>query len=219
MARSMTPYRERTQMRPEVFLFGPLQRQIERLFEDFGVSRDADMTALVPRIDVSENDRDIQITVEMPGLERGDVEISLEGNLLTIRGEKRDEHDEEDREDNVRIRERTYGVFLRAIELPEGIDPESIQATMDNGVLRLTIPKPARTQPQRIEVKDGGNGGSHQGSSGSSSSGKSGSSSSGKSGSSSSGTSGSSGSTASGSTGSSGGTQGSGGSSGRQAAE
>ena len=96
------------------------------------------------------------MTVEMPGLERGDVEISLEDNVLTIRGEKRMEADRDDK--NVYVSERAYGVFLRTIELPPGVDPSSINATMQNGVLKITIPKPANAEAKKIEVKEGGNG-------------------------------------------------------------
>jgi HSP20 family protein len=153
------PYRDRgSMMRPEVLLFGPLHQEIDRLFDEFarGVAVPGAQGAnLLPKIDVRDTDKDIQITAEMPGLQRDDVDISLEGNTLTIRGEKREERREEDPKSNLQVSERRYGVFLRAIELPEGIDPSSVQATMSNGVLTVTIPKPARSQPTKIEVKDG----------------------------------------------------------------
>jgi len=100
----------------------------------------------------------------MPGLERKDVEISVEDNLLTIRGEKRierEQKDEKKKDDkqkddrkNVHLAERSYGVFYRVFQLPPGVDPSGIKATMANGVLALTIPKPAKSQPQKIEVKE-----------------------------------------------------------------
>jgi HSP20 family protein len=90
----------------------------------------------------------------LPGLERKDVEISVDGDVLTIRGEKKVEAKEEDKSKNYHVTERSYGVFFRAIQLPAGVDPASIQATMSNGVLKVTIPKPAKSEPKKIEVKD-----------------------------------------------------------------
>jgi HSP20 family protein len=157
--RSMVPSRQRGNIAPGVLLFGPLHREIDRLFDEF--SRDLAplqqaAANLLPNIDVAETDKQIEVTVEMPGLERGDVEISLEDNVLTIRGEKSMEADRDDK--NVYVSERAYGVFLRTIELPPGVDPSSINATMQNGVLKITIPKPANAEAKKIEVKEGGNG-------------------------------------------------------------
>jgi HSP20 family protein len=138
--------------------FGFLQREIDRLFEDFsrnGLELQGPAQAnLVPRMDVSETDKEIVITAEMPGLERKDVDISLENDLLTIRGEKEVESEKEDKNKNYQMRERSYGMFYRAIQLPPGIDPSKVQATMANGVLNITIPKPAQSQPKKIEVKE-----------------------------------------------------------------
>jgi HSP20 family protein len=88
----------------------------------------------------------------MPGLERKDVEISIEDDTLTIRGEKKIEENQKDK--NVQLSERSYGVFLRVLQLPAGVDPSSVQATMSNGVLKVTIPKPAKSEPKKIEVKE-----------------------------------------------------------------
>ena len=88
----------------------------------------------------------------MPGLERGDVEVSIEDDTLTIRGEKKIEESQKDK--NVQLSERSYGVFLRVLQLPPGIDPSSVQATMSNGILKIVVPKPAKPEPKKIEVKD-----------------------------------------------------------------
>jgi HSP20 family protein len=139
-------------------LFGSLQREIDRLFDDFARGNFASLsqaqTNLIPQIDVVETDKQIEITAELPGLERKDVEISVEDDMLTIRGEKKIETKEEDKNKNYHVSERSYGVFYRMLQLPAGVDPSSIQATMLNGVLKLTIPKPAKTQPKKIEVKE-----------------------------------------------------------------
>ena len=107
---------------------------------------------MIPNIEISETDNAIEVSAEMPGLERKDVEISIEDDALTIRGEKRVEEDQKDK--NVQHSERTYGVFLRVLQLPPGIDPSNVQATMSNGVLKITIPKPAKPEPKKIEVKE-----------------------------------------------------------------
>jgi HSP20 family protein len=109
---------------------------------------------LMPSMEVTETDKELVITAELPGLERKDVDISLEDNVLTIRGEKKSETSPDDKNKNVHVSERSYGVFYRVLELPSGIDPSSVQATMSNGVLKITIPKPARAQPKKIEVKE-----------------------------------------------------------------
>ena len=109
---------------------------------------------LVPSIDVTETDKEIVITAEMPGLERKDVEISVEDDVLTIRGEKKVESEQDDKNKNYHLSERSYGVFYRVLQLPPGVDPSKVQATMSNGVLKITIPKPARSEAKKIEVKE-----------------------------------------------------------------
>ena len=109
-------------------------------------------TTLAPRIEVTESDKEIEISAELPGLERKDVDISLDRNLLTIRAEKKVETEQKDK--NVHMTERSYGVFYRALELPMAVDPSTVQATMSNGVLKIAIPKPAPTETKKIEVKE-----------------------------------------------------------------
>ena len=110
--------------------------------------------SLMPSMEVTETDKELVITAELPGLERKGVDISLEENVLTIRGEKKNESSPDDKTKNVHVSERSYGVFYRILEVPSGIDPSSVQATMSNGVLKITIPKPARAQAKKIEVKE-----------------------------------------------------------------
>ncbi len=173
--RTLMPFSDNraTPMRPEVSFFGPLQREIDRLFDDFARlttlgapglqnqqgSQDQQgsqnlVQNLVPRLDVTEADKEIVITAEMPGLERKDVEISIDDDILTIRGEKKVEAQEGDKDKNYQVAERAYGVFLRMIQLPPGIDPSKIQAVMSKGVLKITLPKPARNETRKIEVKE-----------------------------------------------------------------
>jgi HSP20 family protein len=144
--RPLIPSREaNVLMRPDLGLFG-LHREIDRLFSEFAQGTGPNgMANIMPNIEISESDKAIEVSAEMPGLERKDVEISIEDDTLTIRDQK---------DKNVQHSERTYGEFLRALQLPPGIDPSSVQATMSNGVLKITIPKPAKLEPKRIEVKE-----------------------------------------------------------------
>jgi HSP20 family protein len=150
--RSLVPFRESgALMQPDFGLFG-LHREIDRLFSEFAQGVGQDGAQLVPKVDISETDKTIEISAEMPGLERKDVEISIDEDTLTIRGEKKVEEDKKDK--NVQHSERSYGVFLRVLQLPPGVDPSSVQATMSNGILKITIPKPAKSEPKKIEVKE-----------------------------------------------------------------
>jgi HSP20 family protein len=94
------------------------------------------------------------ITAEMPGLERKDVDISIDNDLLTIRGEKKVETQRDDKDKNYHLSERSYGIFYRVLQLPPGVDPSKVQATMANGVLKIVVPKPANSEAKKIEVKE-----------------------------------------------------------------
>jgi HSP20 family protein len=106
-----------------------------------------------PRIDMSETDRQIRIVAELPGVDERDIEVSVSDDVLTIRGQRKAEREEE--KTNYHLVERSQGSFSRAIFLPFTIDPEQVQATFKNGVLTLTIPKPKEVQDKvhRIEIK------------------------------------------------------------------
>jgi HSP20 family protein len=160
--KSLVPFRPRSGLVPsDINVFGTLHREIDRLFDGltngFSLSGIQGTSNLMPSIDVTETDKEIAIAAEMPGLERKDVDISLEEDVLTIRGEKKmeAEKDGKDTKDkNVHLSERSYGVFYRVLQLPPGVDPSSVQATMSKGVLKITIPKPARSAAKKIEVKE-----------------------------------------------------------------
>ncbi|UFW46325.1 MULTISPECIES: Hsp20/alpha crystallin family protein [Bradyrhizobium] len=152
--RSLVPFRESSApMRPDFGLFG-LHREIDRLFNEFvqAIAPNDGTKSLTPNIEITETDEAVEVTAEMPGLERKDVEILIEDDTLTIRGEKKVEENQKDK--NVQHSERIYGMFMRVLQLPPGIDPSSVQAAMSNGVLKVTIPKPAKSIPKKIEVKD-----------------------------------------------------------------
>jgi HSP20 family protein len=132
-------------------IFG-LRREIDRLFEDT-FARDGN--SWTPAVDIKENDNEVRLDVELPGLSPEDVEITAENGVLTVRGEKRLERKEGD-ETRFQVVERVYGSFLRSFQLPQGIDEEQIKAEFNNGVLALHIPKAALPQPKRIEISTTG---------------------------------------------------------------
>ena len=107
--------------------------------------------AWIPVCDVFEDKDAVKIVAEVPGVTPEDVKISLENNLLTIRGEKRQQAEE--KTERVHRYERTYGAFERAFALPTTVDPEKIAANYANGVLTVTIPKAERARPREIPVK------------------------------------------------------------------
>ena len=132
-----------------------LQREIDRLFDDFTRGFPALYTGggneLLPNVDVTETDKQIEITAELPGLEEKDVQVNVADNVLTIRGEKKAEKEEKDKA--YRLVERSYGSFVRSLELPEGVNADAIKASIDKGVLKVTVPKPAPAQVKKIDVK------------------------------------------------------------------
>jgi HSP20 family protein len=108
--------------------------------------------------DVSEDENALQISMELPGVEPDDVRLSLENNVLTIRGEKRQQIDENN--ERVHRFERVYGVFERTFALPNTVDPDNIEARFENGVLIVRIPKAERARPREIRVKSSTSGSS-----------------------------------------------------------
>jgi HSP20 family protein len=151
--KSLVPFREASALMPPGFgLFG-LHREMDRLFSEFAreIGPVGAQTNIIPNIEISDTDKAIEVSAEMPGLERKDVEISIEDDTLTIRGEKKVEENQKDK--NVQLSERSYGVFYRVLELPPGVDPSSVQATMSNGILKVTIPKPAKSEPRKSKSR------------------------------------------------------------------
>jgi HSP20 family protein len=146
---------QRGVFRPGDGVFGNLQREIDRLFDNFTrtVATPTGPTAMVPRMDIVETDKEIEITAELPGLEQKDVQITIEDGVLTIRGEKKAGVEEESKDRSYRLVERMYGAFYRSVQLPSGVDADRIEAKMSSGVLKITIPKPAKPEPKKVEVK------------------------------------------------------------------
>lgn len=141
--------------------FDSLKREIDRIFDDFHpfgwrlpVTRstfDFELPRLpstgwplAPAIDVAEKEKEYEITAELPGLDEKDVEIKLSNHTLTIKGEKKEEREE--RQKDYYLSERRYGSFHRSFQLPEGIDANKIDATFTKGVLTVKLPKTAEAQ-------------------------------------------------------------------------
>jgi HSP20 family protein len=135
--------------------FLSLQSEVDRLFDDFTHGFPAfgngGGAKMLPTVDVAETDKDIEITAELPGLEEKDVQVNVADNILTIRGEKKAEKEQKDK--NYRLVERSYGSFERSLELPEGVNADTIKATIDKGVLKVVVPRPVPAQVKKVEVK------------------------------------------------------------------
>jgi HSP20 family protein len=104
-----------------------------------------------PAVDVFEDKGSVKIVAELPGVRSEDVKLSIENNVLTIRGEKKQEAEE--KTERVHRYERSYGVFERAFALPNSVDSEKIEAKYENGILAVTIPKAEKALPREIPVK------------------------------------------------------------------
>ena len=136
-----------------------LHREMNRLFDDVvrggghgGLLPGAD--ALVPQLNVSETENEIRVTAELPGVSEKAIEVRLEDDILTIRGEKKIEH--KDEKENYHVVERAFGAFQRSLRLPFRINPDQVQARFENGVLTVTLPKPQdQEHSRRIEVRSG----------------------------------------------------------------
>ena len=107
-----------------------------------------------PETDVVETEREIRVQVEMPGLKRENIEVDVENNVLTIRGEKREERTE-GQEGRYHLAERRWGTFARSFVLPRDVDADNIQASFEDGVLTVRIPKSEKARRRKIDV--GGN--------------------------------------------------------------
>ncbi|BBO75588.1 heat-shock protein Hsp20 [Desulfosarcina widdelii] len=104
-----------------------------------------------PRMDVTDGEKQITVQAEIPGCEAGDIDISLEGRRLTIKGEKK--HEKEEKDENYLRRERARGFFSRTIELPAEVDQDAVEATYKKGVLTVSLNKMVPSESKKIEIK------------------------------------------------------------------
>src|SRR4051812_19366248 len=141
-----------------------LQEEVNRLFStnltrgfaEEGIGRGA----WNPSVDIYENKDQIVLEAELPGMKREDFELTIENNVITLRGERQFEKKEET--DNYHRVERSYGSFTRSFTLPQTVSADGATAEYNNGVLRVTLPKREDTKARRIEVKGAEGGGSRK---------------------------------------------------------
>jgi HSP20 family protein len=139
-------------------LFEDIDRMFENLWNGFPwwwgpvwrpqLAQELAVTKFAPRIEVSENDKGYVISAELPGLNKEDIQVTLDGSVLTIKGEKKEE--QENKKDGYYYSERVYGSFARSLELPSDADPAKLKASFKNGVLRIEVEK--QESSKRAEV-------------------------------------------------------------------
>ena len=147
-----------------------LRRELDRLFDDFRAisgQRSGGMfspepfwrgefgLAQAPAVDIVEHEKSYHVTAELPGMEEKDIDVKFADGVLTIKGEKKEESKEKQK-DYYRS-ERRFGAFQRSFSVPDGVEPDKIEATVKNGVLTVILPKSdeAQKREKRIEIKKG----------------------------------------------------------------
>ena len=129
-----------------------VEDEFNRMFEQFGKPFGwMEQSRYAPAMDVRETDDAYIVEADVPGLNKEDVHIEVADNVLTIKGERKDEKEEKDK--NYHRIERMFGSFARSVALPAGFDASRVSAKFDNGVLTVSLPKPEERKPRRIEVK------------------------------------------------------------------
>jgi HSP20 family protein len=134
-------------------LFG-IQREMNKMFD--GVFRgtgdeDYSFSSWTPAVDIAEHDDEYLVKVELPGVNKDEVKLTLENNILTIRGEKKQE--KETKKENYHRVERSYGSFQRSFTLPAAVKSDKIDASYKDGILTVSLPKAEEAKPKQIEVK------------------------------------------------------------------
>lgn len=136
--------------------FSTLQDRMNRLFrESHNQTGDEALTTshFAPAVDVYEDEHNVSLKIEVPGIDEKDIEVRIENNTLTVHGERKIEREE--KEENYRRVERQYGSFTRTFTLPQTVDSEKVVANYDKGVLKITLPKKAEAKPKQIKVTVG----------------------------------------------------------------
>ncbi|MGQ9672923.1 MAG: Hsp20/alpha crystallin family protein [Candidatus Aminicenantales bacterium] len=132
-----------------------LRDRMNRLFEDVFTSARGEEKELIssswtPAVDIYEDENQLVLMAEVPGIDEKDIEIKLEDNTLSIQGERKIE--KETKEENYHRIERAYGSFYRSFTLPNYIDQEKIQAEHENGILKITMPKRPELKPRKVKI-------------------------------------------------------------------
>lgn len=165
MSTQMTPSKPDRPGMPGLFRTGDpfldLRNRIDRVFDSF-FGADLARTGwpgwdkTMPKVDVAETEKELTITADLPGIDEKDVELTVADGILTLKGEKKAESEEKDK--NYHVMERSYGSFARSFRLPETVKVEDIAARFDKGVLTITLPKGEAAKPEvkRIAIGNGG---------------------------------------------------------------
>jgi HSP20 family protein len=139
--------------------FRDFQREVNRLFDDFFTDfppatrwgeREAAPLAFSPRVDVSETDKHVKVSAELPGMDEKDITVEMDDSAITVRGERKQEH--EDKGKNWYRREQSYGTFHRVVPLPANVEGEKAKARFKKGVLTITVPKREEEQARRKTI-------------------------------------------------------------------
>src|SRR3954465_2506602 len=133
-----------------------LQGRLNQLFSDYGRGTDElTTTGFVPAVDIYEDEHNVPLKLEMPGIAKKDLDIRVENQTLTVHGERRFE--QEEKEENFHRIERRYGSFSRSFTLPNTVDSDKVHASYMNGVLQIQLAKKAEAKPKQIKVSIGAN--------------------------------------------------------------
>ena len=137
--------------------FNALQEQVNKLFESTfnAQGENSGITAWAPSVDIYETENELVLKADVPGVTEKDIDVRVENNMLTVRGERRGEQSV--KEDNYLRVERTYGSFSRSFSLPNTVNTEAISAEYKNGVLTVQLPKRAESKPKQVKVNVTGN--------------------------------------------------------------
>lgn len=145
----------RPESSPDVL--GTLQREVNRVFDHmFGGAAATALGDFAPSVEMRETEQGIVVTAELPGIDENAVEVSLEGDMLTLSGEKKQERTEE--KAGIHLSERSYGRFRRGLRLPWAADPAKASARFDKGVLTVTLERPADAKPPVNRIPISGTG-------------------------------------------------------------
>jgi len=164
-SRPLTPFNARSLRSIEPLW--DLHREVNRLFNDMFSLGGAGFASLqnslltAPHLDVRENEQELCVSAELPGVKSAELDVRLEGDTLVLSGEKRTESDQE--RENLHISERSFGRFQRSVQLPFTPDPDEVRADFENGVLNVHLKKhPEAQRSRRIEVRASGSGAARQ---------------------------------------------------------